>query len=259
MIKRVISQIKRRPHIYFSLLCLITVVCGYLLSFLMSSASGIQVIRAFFYISAAILGYFFIKFFVKLFMIKFRAAKSGSSIAIKAPEFKKLAEEMNVKLNKNRPFVLQKKLDNAYFDLLNKRVVFGDIFFNRLTSPERLATLSHEFTHEKNWHFLKTFALLAFIFILTALTMRREPDLIWFITWIALALAIFPHMNRKFEYEADAEAARRTSVEATISSLKKVRKEEQWDRESVTHPSINKRIQNILRNPKSKKPPPRPP
>lgn len=251
MIRYVISQIKRRPYIYFSIVCLITVLCGYLLSYLNNGTAVRGALLGIFYVSAIIWGYFFIKFFAKMLIIKLRVKKSRE---IEAPEFKKLAEEMKVKLNKNRPFVLQEKLDTAYFDLQNKRVVFGDIFFNRLTPTERLATLSHEFTHEKKRHFLKTFISLVFALVLTALTMRRGLDLTWGITWIALFLAIFPHMNRKFECEADAEAASRTSVEDTISSLKKVTKKEHWDRESVTHPSINKRIQNLRRHHKNPHP-----
>lgn len=248
MIKYIINQIKRRPHIYFSVVCLITVLCGYLLSYFNNGISARRALLVIFYFSAIIWGYPLIKNLAKVSITRLRAKQSGNLIDIEAPEFKRLAEEMKVKLDKKHPFVLQKDLDGAYCDPQNKRVVFGEILFNRLTPIERLAILSHELAHLQQSPLVKILILIIISLTLTTFTLRRELDWIFFITWLALSLAIYPYMIRKCEYEADAEAANRTSPETAISSLKKAEKKEHWDRETVTHPSINKRIQNLSRN-----------
>jgi Zn-dependent protease with chaperone function len=246
MVRYIISQIKRRPHIYFSVVCSITVLCGYLFTYLQSSISISRALLVLFCLSSIIWGYLLIKYFVKMLKIRFGTKKSGV-LDIQAPEFEKLAEEMKIKLNKTRPFVLQKNLDNAYYNPQEARVVFGDVLFNRLTPPERLATLSHEFAHIKRHHYFKLFSLLPLSLVLTMATLPTEPSYIFAITSIALILAIFPYISRKFEYEADAESANRTSINTTISSLQKAERIHRWDRETVTHPSTNRRIERLRR------------
>ncbi len=160
-------------------------------------------------------------------------------------EMQKVVKDMGVKLGKKHPFVLKMGLDNAYYDPMGGHIGLGDILLNRLVGQEPIALVSHELTHIKKNHHMKQFFLLLALCIPLAVTLRREPDLVFGVVWIALFLTLFPYVSRMFEFEADAGAADQTSTEVSISLLKKMEVEERWDRESVTHPSIDSRIERL--------------
>ena len=245
---RLISQIRKRPHVAFSILCLITVLSGYVYTYTNSTA-GKHVSIVFLYLSAAIWAYFCLRQLVRMTRIRVFMKNYASSYEIPDyEEMQKIVKEMRVKLDKKHPFVLKVGLDNAYYDPLMGHIALGDILFNKLETQERIAIVAHELTHTKRNHYAKQlFFLPVVLAILLILTLHREPDLVFWAVWIALFLMLFPHVSRRFEYEADAGAADKTSPEASISSLKKTEVEERWGRETVTHPSIQSRIERLLK------------
>jgi Zn-dependent protease with chaperone function len=178
--------------------------------------------------------------------IRFSRKKYASSYEIPDYEnMQKLVERMRVKLDKKHPFVLKRRLNNAFSDPLMMRVILGAALVNRLESQERMALVSHELTHLKKEHVIKQLLLLLSLYVPLAFTLRREPDFIFGAVWMALFLTLFPYVSRRFEYEADAGAAAETSPEASISLLKKLKAEERWGREAVTHPSIQSRVERL--------------
>jgi len=243
---RLISQIRKRPHVAFSILCLITVLSGYVYTYTNSTA-GKHISIVFLYLSAAIWAYFCLRQLVRMTRIRVFMKKYASSYEIPDyEEMQKMVKEMRVKLDKKHPFVLKMGLDNAYYDPLMGRIALGDVLLNRLEGQERMALVSHELTHLKKNHFAKQIFLIFVLYIPLIITLHREQDLVFCAVWIALFLMLFPYVSRRFEYEADAGAADKTSPEASISSLKKAEVEERWGRETVTHPSIESRIERLL-------------
>lgn len=241
---RLISQIRERPHVAFSILCLITVLSGYIYTYT-NSTIGKHISIVFLCLSVAILTYFCLRQLVKIFKIRV-SKKYASSYEIPDYEnMQKLVEKMGIKLDKKHPFVIKVGLDNAYYNLWNGRIILGDVLLNRLESQERMALVSHELTHAKKNHLLKLFVFVLVALIVTLILLHREQDFVFCAVWIAFFLMLLPYVNRRFEYEADAGVADETSPEATISLLKKTEVEECWSRETVTHPSIQSRIDRI--------------
>ena len=241
---RLISQIRERPHVAFSILCLITVSSGYIYTYT-NSIIGKHISIVFLCLSVAIWAYLSIRQFVR--MIKIRVSKKYAS-SYEIPDYEnmqKLVEKMGVKLDKKHPFVLKVGLDNAYYDLWNNRIALGDVLLKKLESQECMALVSHELTHLKKGHLVKLFVLVWIALIITIILLHREMDLVFCAVWIAFFLMLLPYVKRRFECEADAGAADETSPEAYISLLKKTEVEERWGCETVTHPSIQSRINRI--------------
>jgi Zn-dependent protease with chaperone function len=245
MSMHLISQIRRSPHVAFSTLCLITVLSGYFYTYTNSVISK-QVSIIFLSLSVAVWVYFCIRQLARMIRIRILMKKYNSSYEIPDyEEMQKMVKEMRVKLDKKHPFVVKIGLDNAYYDPMGGRIGLGDVLLNRLVGQESMALVGHELTHIKKNHFIKQFVLLFILYIPLGITLRREPDLIFCAVWIALFLMLFPYVSRKFEFEADAGAADKSSPEVIISMLKKTGTEEHWGRETVTHPSINSRIKRL--------------
>ena len=160
---RLISQIRKRPHVAFSILCLITALSGYAYTST-SSTAGKHVSIVFLYLSAAIGAYFCLRQLVRMTRIRFFMKKYASSYEIPSyEEMQKMVKETRVKLDKKHPFVLIMGLDNAYYDPLMGRIALGDVLLNRLEGQEGMALVSHELTHVKKKLFAKQIFL---IFIL---------------------------------------------------------------------------------------------
>jgi Zn-dependent protease with chaperone function len=181
-------------------------------------------------------------------MVRIGFSKKKYSSSYDIPDYEniqKLVDRMGVKLNKKHPFILKLGLDNAYSDPLMRRVVLGDTLLAKLETQERMALISHELTHLKENHNIKRILPLFIFYIPLVFTLRREQDLVFGAVWIALFMILLPYVSRRFEYKADACAVDETSPEANISLLKKVEAEEHWDYETITHPSIQSRIDRI--------------
>lgn len=242
---QLISQIGKRPHVAFSILCFITVLSGYVCTYT-NSTSVKYVSIAFLCLSVAIWAYFCLRQLARMTRIRFSRKKYASSYEIPDYEnMQKLVEKMRVELDKKHPFVLKSGLDNAYSDPLMRRIILGDILLNRLESQERMALVGHELTHLKKNHIIKQILPLFVLYIPLVFTLHREQDLVFCAVWIALFMMLFPYVSRRFEYEADAGTVGETGPEASISLLRKMEVEERWGRETATHPSIQSRIERI--------------
>lgn len=240
-----ISRIRRRPHVAFSILCFVTVLSGYIYTYT-DSTSIKHISMVFLWLSVAIWAYFCLRQFVRMTRIRFSKKNYSSSYEIPDYEnIQKLVDRMGVKLDRKHPFVLKLGLDNAYSDPLMRRVVLGDVLLDRLETQERMALVSHELTHLKQNHIIKQILPLFVLYIPLVFTLRREQDFVFGAVWIALFMILLPYVSRRFEYEADACAVGEISPEANISLLKKTEAEERWDFETVTHPSIQSRIDRI--------------
>jgi len=75
---RLISQIRKRPHVAFSILCLITALSGYVYTYT-NSTPGKHVSIVFLYLSAAIGAYFCLRQLVRMTRIRFFMKKYDSS------------------------------------------------------------------------------------------------------------------------------------------------------------------------------------
>jgi Zn-dependent protease with chaperone function len=221
-----IGQIRRRPHVAFSVLCLITVSSGYV-GTCTNSTIGKLIAIVLLCLSVVIWAYFCLRQIVA--MLKMRVSRKYPS-SYELPDYEsmqKLVGKMRVKLDKKHPFVLKLGLDNAYYDHWKDRIVLGEVLVQRLESQERMALVGHELTHVKKGHLVKEILILPFIaIVITILLLHRDPDSVFCAVCIALFLVLFPYVSRRFEYEADAGAAHETSPAATVSLLKKTEVEE---------------------------------
>ncbi len=155
------------------------------------------------------------------------------------------------------------KLANALQIGAKGRYVFiSSYLMKNLSCQENLAVMAHEFSHIKHRHvgksaiFLLIPLWLAFNLFLLAPFFGLSKDntllLQIAILWIPIILniTIFPMMRRKFEIQADTDAARYVGKDALISALKKLSKlslipqkvSRLW---GFSHPSISKRIENV--------------
>lgn len=222
-----------------------TVLSGYIYTYT-DTVSIRHISAVFLWLSVAVWACLCLRQLATMVRIRFSQRKYPSSYDVPDHEnLRKLAERMRVKLDKEHPFVLRIGLDNAYYDLWNGRIGLGDILVKTLERQERMALVGHELTHVKKNHFVKLFVVLLLTFIVSTFLLHREPDAVFCAVWIALFLALFPHLSRGFEYQADAGAAHETDPATTISFLKKTDTEERWNRETVTHPSTRSRIRRV--------------
>ena len=222
-----------------------TVLSGYIYTYT-DSASIKHISMIFLWLSVASWAYFCLRQFVNMARIGLSKKKYPSSYEI--PDYENiqtLVDRMGVKLDKKHPFILKLGLDNAYSDPVTRRVFLGDTLLGKLEAQERMALISHELTHLKENHNLKRILPLFILYIPLVFTLRRGQDLVFGVVWIALFMILLPYVSRRFEYKADARAVDETSPEANISLLKKVEAEERWDYETITHPSIQSRIDRI--------------
>ncbi len=127
-------------------------------------------------------------------------------------------------------------------------MILGDILFNKLNIQEILAIIGHEFGHIKYIYKL-VLSLFVIPLILAISTIIISPEcncITLFILFVSTFLTLFPFANRTSEYKADLESAKEIGAENLISALTKITSPEEHNREYITHPSINKRIRNLI-------------
>ncbi len=155
------------------------------------------------------------------------------------------------------------KMANALQIGARGRYVFiSSYLLKNLSCEENLAVMAHEFSHIKHRHVRKS-AIFLFVplwfalnlFLLAPLFGLSKDNTLLLqiaILWIPIVLNItfFPILRRKFEIQADADAARYVGKDAVISALKKLgelslmpeKVSRFW---GFSHPSISQRIENV--------------
>lgn len=141
-----------------------------------------------------------------------------------------------------------------------KIIIVGNNLKEKLSKSELKAVIYHEIGHHENKHILKlffinilvqTFAFLIF-FEMNKIHFTHtfmEP-LFGAITaaFVGLIFVYVPgKVSYKFEYQADAYAAKNYSKIATIDALKKLNKisEGKLTKGNINHPNLEKRLKNI--------------
>lgn len=187
--------------------------------------------------------------FVRMLSMSF--VRKGQISWQEIPEFNKfraLAESQHIKLNKKRPFGVQKDLDNAYANPLTKQIVVGDLLLQKLDDGLLTALMGHEISHIKRKHQIKMliWTTVAPIIVIIPL-FGRVSSAVCQLTFYAVFFVVFLLMSWHNEYDADSGAAEIAGVDNTIGLLRKiVPKRQQWH-ESETHPSIHSRILKLQR------------
>ena len=143
-----------------------------------------------------------------------------------------------------------------------KYVFISSYLLNNLNEEETLAVLAHDFAHIKNKHVKKSLLLFGVqfwialnIFLLIPLfglskdiTLTLQLVTIWIP--IIFNMILFPVLRRRFEMQADLDAAMYVGKEPMISALNKLSElslipknvSPLW---GLSHPSISKRIEKI--------------
>jgi len=163
-------------------------------------------------------------------------------------------------------FKVNKEFANAYALGVfpnSKSIVLSDDLFNEMTQIELDGIISHEIGHLKENHLFKLYlsALLALLvgYISTFYFYPIIDDLNYNVhiliaihgaLFYGLPLWIIPVLfQRNFEYRADSYASKIVGKDNYINSLKKLDNIANGTvtKGGVSHPSLDKRINNILR------------
>lgn len=163
--------------------------------------------------------------------------------------------------------VIKKNITNAYATGIlpfSKVIVIGEPLVNKMTDDELRSVIYHEIGHLKLNHIkilfvlniLLTIGWVAFNFfflqkILPETTSYFKYIKVFFIgaTFGLLIYYLPSFIMYKFEYYADLYSAKHTSKESMISALKKLDEisSGEMQKGNATHPSLEKRIQNIMK------------
>ena len=143
-----------------------------------------------------------------------------------------------------------------------KHVFISSYLLNNLNEEETLAVLAHEFSHVKNKHVEKSMLLsvvplwlaLNIILLIPPFGFNKDLTLILQVLtiWIPIIFLIilFPLIRRRFEMQADLDAAKYVGKEPMISALNKLSELSLIPKNTSTlwglsHPSISRRIEKI--------------
>ncbi len=228
--------------------CVISIVSGYIYAFI--NVQLITVISlAFFSISSLIV----LWPSIRLTCIIIKGNKKRPRTFQEYPKFRRLAEEMGVKLNKTHPFVKEKGLNDIGWNFRENRLILGEDLLSKLTRKQLLAVVVHEFTHGRkrfglyNWQYMRLFFISVLAILLVANATTGPPNgFVAGVLVISAFLLVFATVSHWNEYEADSVASGKTSKRVYISALHKVEPDNnKRDVEQLMHPSINQRIAKL--------------
>ncbi len=159
-------------------------------------------------------------------------------------DFRAIAKEQNIRLNKKRPFGIRRNFDNAYANPLTGQIIIGDKLLKKLGDELSTSLIGHELTHIKRNHHLKMMVGTMFVPAIIAIPLRifGTPDIVYQLVLYAGFFIMFLLISWHNEYDADYGAAKISGTRNTIIMLRKLVPRRQWRNESETHPSINSRI-----------------
>jgi len=225
--------------------CAVTICAGYAYGYLEAPIPRF-VSLCIFFISAEAMVWLWGNFFGQsvLESLKMMLTTRKMVIWVDNSAFRQLAERMGIRLHKTRPFGVRRELDNAYANPITRQVVLGEKLLGRLTSDEALALLGHELTHIIQNHFLRMMGASVLALVATML-LPIDSDMMRLLIGGAVFMIAFVFVNWGREYAADANAAKYTSAQATISLIEKLVPTDRRSRESEPHPSIDRRISKL--------------
>lgn len=232
--------------------CLVTIISGYLYCYLDKYVTNpiFELASILVFLLAALVMVFLLSnyFFSNMIEnIKLLSNLKREISWVNIPEFTKLAEQMRVKLHKDRPFGMKKGANNAYTNCFTNQIIFGEKLISRLYNKEGLALACHELTHLKENHFIKAFYSLLIMSLLVSISLSKlaPPDIISNPIYVAAFFITFVFISWQSELAADLRSAKQIGKKPMISLLKKIAPREQWQHESETHPSIRERIYKL--------------
>lgn len=159
-------------------------------------------------------------------------------------DFREIAKNLGVKLNKNRPFGIMENLDNAFTNPLTRQIIFGDKLIQRLSEGERLVLFGHELTHLKDGHNIKLMVWTLFVpsLVIFPLRFTSAPSIVINIVALASFFMTFTLVSWHNEYNADLGGATLAGLRNMLSLLRQLMPRKCWKRESESHPSISNRL-----------------
>ncbi|MBW4360197.1 M48 family metallopeptidase [Flavobacterium taihuense] len=163
-------------------------------------------------------------------------------------------------------YTTKKKCINAFaigFFSTNKIIVLGNELIANCDEDEIEAILFHEYAHHKNkdlihFYLLLIFSCLFFLFFRENFMMLLKSILPLINEGLAIAIygglyglifsIIFSRISHNAEYNADSFSAQNTSNNSMVEALRKISffTEHLIDKGGMTHPSLIKRIDNII-------------
>jgi len=143
-----------------------------------------------------------------------------------------------------------------------KHVFISSYLLNNLNEEENLAVIAHEFAHIKNKHVKKSMFLFGVPFwialniflIIPIFEFSKDITLTLqlVVIWIPIIsnMILFPVLRRKFETQADLDAAKYVGKNSLISALNKLSELSLMPKKvsslwGLSHPSISKRIEKL--------------
>jgi Zn-dependent protease with chaperone function len=224
-------------------ICVIVILTGYLFAF--NQAQPMRLVTGFlFLIATETMIFLWVPFITKMLSEPFsKQTKTNWDYNPIFDDFRVIAENEHVTLNKKRPFGIKPDLDNAYANSFSGQIVLGSKLMNRLTHDEVMAVFGHELTHLKKNHASKTILFTAFIPFLVALPlMILKPGIVHDVVYYAIFFVTFVVACWHNEYDADAGASAIAGRLKMVRVLDKLSPRQTIRTASETHPSPYSRI-----------------
>lgn len=138
-------------------------------------------------------------------------------------------------------------ITGPFCNMLSNKVYLPELWTHPELEPE--ASVSHEFGHLKTRRISSLEYLLgAFItFSVTIFLRLNTIPIIAQVSGIALELLVFTHISRRNELRADKIGMFYGGPEGLISLFEKLKHEARHDDGSETHPSYNKRLEQLYK------------
>lgn len=161
------------------------------------------------------------------------------------PFVQDLASHMKIKLNKKKPFGIINEPIGAAANILGSQIIIGSDVL-ALPENQRNAVLAHELGHLRPNQMFWLYCLVYGV-VLIAPTLGDVHPLVTIIGGASLFFILRTLISWKMEYSADSFSATHTSGEDLASALQRLSNLADQNTASDTHPSINSRIEKVLR------------
>ena len=267
--KQIVFGFRQRLYVVTISMASMTIFCGCLYWYFLYSGKPTleDIFSIVFYIFAAIVTVECATFWIRSFIKACRSKPSSKNTEwLEATTFNnelsELAQKVGVGLNSSEKLGIMKDFGDARFTSKGQLVV-GDRLWNKLNNKERLALAAHEFAHSKRRHerrlviFSLVAAIVAAILTLVAplaamiiFIVTIVPPLFvkisFLIAAVCIASLIVSYQN---EYAADLLAVEFLDGDSVsvMSMVEQLAESDQQSWQTLSHPSVKNRIQNILK------------
>lgn len=166
------------------------------------------------------------------------------------PSMKKITKNMGMKYDKPICITDNPSIKSPFTNFFSRQIWFPRSLWERFHRTENEATIGHEAAHIKyGRRFIGELLLVTTTTIVFAqlLALSATILMMFLIAELAFMMLLLSPILQRNEFRADWEGAKATSPEALISVLEYFKARSKRDDSSITHPSLQARIDRLMR------------